>query len=170
MAAGGEKANFDRLVLEILPDALRFATRLTGDPDAAEDVLQDALVRASRSWRTFRQESSLRTWLFRIVINVFRDRLAARPPAESLPEGLHDDRQIDVSSLAMAAELAQIIAREVSTLPPRQREVLVLLSYEQLEPSEVASLLDISVSNVHATLHAARARLQKRLAPYLAHK
>ena len=170
MALGGERANFDRLVLELLPDALRFATRLTGDTDAAEDVLQDSLVRASRSWRAFRQESSLRTWLFRIVINVFRDRLAARPPAESLPEGLQDDRQMDVSTLAMAAELGRIIAREVSALPPRQREVLVLLSYEQLEPFEVASLLDISVANVHATMHAARTRLHKRLAPYLAPK
>ena len=170
MAAGGERANFDRLVLELLPDALRFATRLTGNPDAAEDVLQDSLVRASRSWRTFRQDSSLRTWLFRIVINVFRDRLAARAPAETLPERLQDDRQIDVSTLAMAAELGRIIAREVSALPPRQREVLVLLSFEQLEASEVANLLEISVANVHATLHVARARLQKRLAPYLAHK
>ena len=168
MAAGEDRATFDRLVLELLPDTLRFAIRLTGDPDSAEDVVQDALARAARSWRTFRRDAQFRTWLFRIVINVFRDRLAARPANEELPEALADPRQIDACELAMAAELGEIVARAVSSLPPRQREVLVLITYEGIAPGEAAKLLGITVANVHATLHAARERLKRVLAPYMA--
>jgi len=55
----------------------------------------------------------------------------------------------------------------VSRLPPRQREVLVLIVFEKLSTSETAALVGISEQNVHATLSAARARLKQRLAPYL---
>jgi len=55
-------------------------------------------------------------------------------------------------------------------LPPRQREVLVLTAYEQLRPGEVAEVLGISESSVHANLHYARARLREELAPYLSEK
>ena len=60
-----------------------------------------------------------------------------------------------------------MIAERILALPPRQREVLVLTSYEQLRPGEVAEVLGISESNVHANLHYARARLREELASYL---
>jgi RNA polymerase sigma-70 factor, ECF subfamily len=164
-------ASLDRLVLDHLPAALRFATRLTGDPDRAEDLLQDALVRAVRRWGTFRGEAAFRTWFFRIVINVFRDRAGSSSgDALSIDEG--ESNLIDAASAgppeaAMAAELARLIAKEVSRLPPRQREVLVLIVYEGLSVREVADVVRISEGNVHSNLSAARARLKARLAPYL---
>jgi len=142
----GKGATLDRLVLEHLPAALRFATRLSGDPQQAEEIVQEALLHVVRRFADFRQEATFRTWLFRIVINVFRDRLPTTHPAE-VP--LDDGRQETLNrpgtgpaEAAMAAELAERIAQEVSRLPPRQREVLVLLSV-------------------------ARARLKSRLAPFL---
>jgi RNA polymerase sigma-70 factor (ECF subfamily) len=170
MASAGDRAHFDRQLLELLPDALRFATRLTGSVDLAEDVLQSALVRAARSWETFRGDAKLRSWLFRIVINVFRDGLTVVSQAEELPAELEDGREQDVSSTAMTAELGEMIAAKIAALPPRQREVLVLISYEQLGPCEVAEMLGITVANVHATLHTARTRLRRQLAAYLAEK
>ena len=82
MARSSESNELDRLVTQNLSAALRFATRLTGTLDAAEDVLQEALVRVARSWKSFRKEAEFRTWLFRIVINVFRDRCAVPKRAD----------------------------------------------------------------------------------------
>lgn len=164
-------ASLDRLVLEHMSEALRFATKLVGDPDRAEEIVQEALVRVVRSWTGFRGTAAFRTWLFRIVINVFRDRLAATSlPTTSLDEesgDLIDQAQFGPPQAAMATELRETIRREVSRLPPRQREVLVLISYEGLSVREVAEVAEISEANVYSNLSAARARLKARLAPYL---
>jgi RNA polymerase sigma-70 factor (ECF subfamily) len=163
--------SLDRLVLDHLPAALRFATRLTGDPDRAEDLVQEALLRVVRRWTTFRGEAAFRTWFFRIVINVFRDRLRASPtegiPIDENQTDLIDRTETGPPQTAMAAELAQLIAKEVSRLPSRQREVLVLIVFEGLSAREVAVIVGISEANVHSTLSAARTRLKTRLAPYL---
>ena len=73
----------------------------------------------------------------------------------------------DPQGAAETAELEQLIALEVSRLPPRQREVLVLTAYEGLTAEQVAQVLDIRESNVYATLSLARSRLKVRLARYL---
>ena len=160
----------DGLVRAHLPQAMRFAIRLTGDVDAAEDVVQDALVRVARSWKTFRGDAEFRTWLFRVVINVFRDRLARQPPPQELGSELRDDRADDPAAAAQWNELGRLIAERVSALPPRQREVMVLITYEGLKPREVSGMLGISEANVYATLHAARQRLRTDLACWLGEK
>ncbi len=149
---------------------MRFATRLTGDADRAEDVVQEALVRVVRSWSGFRGEAAFRTWLFRIVINVFRDALrkASGGPAElEAYRDAVDPSAADPSDAASAVELEERVAGEVSRLPPRQREVLVLSVYEGLSAREIASVVEISEANVHSTLFAARSRLKSRLAAYI---
>jgi RNA polymerase sigma-70 factor (ECF subfamily) len=164
-------SSFDRLVVEHLPAALALATRLAGEPNAAEEIVQEALVRVVRSWPAFRGEAAFRTWFFRILINVFRDRLRKQTGGElSLDESpveLAATRECEPPQAAMAAELAERVAAEVSRLPPRQREVLVLSVYEGMSTREVARVVGISEGNVHSTLSAARLRLKARLAPYL---
>lgn len=162
-----DRAEFDRRLLDELPRALAFAVRLTGRLDAAEDLVQEALVRVARSWGTFRGECEFRSWLFQIVVNAFRDRLK-RPAAEELPDQLTDPRPIDPSAAAMAKELQTLVAWHVSNLPPRQREVLVLTVYEELPARQIAAIVGITEANVHSTLHAARATLKRKLAQYLA--
>jgi RNA polymerase sigma-70 factor (ECF subfamily) len=170
MSIAGDRQAFERLVLEHMPAALALAVRLTGSSDAAEELVQDALLRAARGWKTFRGESKFRTWLFRIVINCFRDQLRCRPTEDELPDEMCDQRQAGVVEQAEASELGQIVARFVSALPPRQREVLVLSTYENMEAQEISALLAISPANVYATLHAARARLRIQLAPFFVEK
>jgi RNA polymerase sigma-70 factor (ECF subfamily) len=164
-----DAAALDHLVLEHLSAALRFATRLVGNPDVAEEIVQESLARVVRAWPGFRQEARFRTWLFRIILNVFQDHL--RKPAPATQIEASDEQIIDPSTpnpaiTAMAVELGEIVARQISTLPPRQREVLVLRVYEQLNVKEVAGLLGISEANVHSTLHVARERLREKLSPY----
>jgi len=154
-------------VTQHLSSALRFATRLTGTVDAAEDVLQEALVRVARSWKAFRKEAEFRTWLFRIVINVFRDRLARTNPADSpLPSDHADSRSPDPATEVQTVELGELIAGRISALPPRQREVMLLTAFEGLSTKEAAGLLGISEANVYSTLAVARERLRRELAPY----
>lgn len=163
-------AAFDRLVVEHLPAALRFAIRLTGDRETAEDLVQDALLRAARGWPAFRGEAAFRTWFSRIVINAFRDRLRRSPlksMAEEMPDEIPDGGAREPLADVLAGELNEVIARHVSALPPRQREVLVLSVYEQFPPAQVAEVLRISEANVYATLHLARQRLKSQLANYL---
>lgn len=161
-----EKAALDRLVDEHVPAALRFALRLTGDLDAAEDLVQDALVRVASHWSGFRGDATFRTWLFQIVVNVFRDRLR-RPPMQALIDDVDDPRRPGPPQAALDAELGEIVARKIAELPPRQREVLVLSFYELMSAGEIAAVVGISHDNVYATLHQARARLKKELADYL---
>jgi RNA polymerase sigma-70 factor (ECF subfamily) len=167
MGTSGDWSALERLVADQLPAALAFAQRLTGDPDQAEELVQEALYRASRAWSAFRGEAQPRTWLFRIVINAFRDQ-AARAAPERLAIDVPDRHALDPADLAAAAELGRTIARLIAGLPPRQREVLVLVSYEGLSTAEIARLLDITEGNVYSTLHAAREQLRRQLEPYLA--
>ena len=101
---------------------------------------------------------------------MFRDSLRAKRPAEELTVQLVDKRGIDPAESAENAELGREIARCVSGLPPRQREVLVLSVYEGMTASQVADVLLIAESNVYSTLYAARQRLARELAAYLAAK
>ncbi|MBX3411522.1 MAG: RNA polymerase sigma factor [Pirellulales bacterium] len=170
MALPEGRQTFDRLMAESLPAALRFALRLTGHGDLADEVVQEAMLRAARSWKTYRGESRFETWLFRIVVNVFRDRAVQATMTESLDERQIEAAQVSPSEQMIADELGEIVARCVSTLPPRQREVLVLAAYEGLAAGEIASVLETTEANVYSTLSLARARLRRQLGPYLAEK
>jgi RNA polymerase sigma-70 factor (ECF subfamily) len=163
-----DRTTFDRLVLEHLPAAQRFAIRLTGDPNAAEDLMQDALLKAHRSWQTFRGESRFQTWLFQIVINCFRDGLGRQDCGEQFADVLEvaDDRPEPARCL-QGRELGELVALEVSNLPPRQREVLVLITYEQMSIREVSGVLNLNEQNVRTNLHYARETLRRRLRKYL---
>jgi RNA polymerase sigma-70 factor (ECF subfamily) len=167
MGLADDRSSLDRLVRENLPAALRFATRLTGNLDAAEDVVGEALLRAARGWKSFRGEAQFRTWLFRIVINAWHDHRSARESPVELPAEMLDTRVTDPGAATEAAELGEFVAKLVSQLPPRQREVLVLTTYEGLGPDEVAEVLGTSAGNVRTNLHLARERLRRQLAPYL---
>lgn len=170
MGRSSRQPDLDQLVIEHLPAALRFAVRLTGDPDAAEEIVQEALTRVAAAWGSLRGEAEFRTWLFRIVINVFRDRQRTRSKLRPFLGDVEDSRSDQPESMAMAAELGLLIADRIRALPPRQREVLVLHVYEYLSVGEVAELLQITEANVYSTLHLARQRLREELADYLVEK
>jgi RNA polymerase sigma-70 factor, ECF subfamily len=169
MTSAGDRELLNRLVLEHVPDALRLVIRLGGSHDLADEVVQEALYRMARRAHTFRGEAQFRTWFFRIVLNALADhyRNAARRGEQDCLEEVADPRAAEPGAALEAGELSELVARRVSELPPRQREVLVLVTYHGLSPREVAAVLDISESNVHAQLHYARARLRAELAPYL---
>jgi RNA polymerase sigma factor (sigma-70 family) len=164
-----DRPTFERLVLEHLPAAHRFAVRLTGRVDLAEDVVQDALLRAARAWPALRSEGGFRTWLFRVVVSAWRDGHdhAARRPAGPLVTDPPGPEQDDPATAVVIAELGERVAAAVSALPPRQREVLVLCAYEQMSDVEAAAVLGTNRQNVRTHLHLARRRVAELLRPYL---
>jgi RNA polymerase sigma-70 factor (ECF subfamily) len=175
MSDAADRQLLDRLVRKHMSDLMRLAVRLTGNLDTAEDVVQDALTAVARSWSGFRSAASFRTWSTRIVVNAFRDHLrrggrAVERQTASLDIEPPDGRACEPREAAEQSELSEQIARHVSSLPPRQREVLVLIVYEQLPVAEVAAMLDMTAANVHSTLYAARQRLARELAEYLAER
>ena len=99
-------------------------------------------------------------------MNCFRDRIGRGDRAGELPDELSDHAASPVAE-AQSRELGEIVAGEVSKLPPRQREVLVLSAYEGMEHREIAAALKMTEQNVRVTLHLARERLKERLAKYL---
>lgn len=166
MSDAGEQTNWDDLFRQQIPDALRLAIRLTGNTHDAEDVVQESFLRAARGKDSFRGECSLRTWISRIVVNVFRTWITKRPRCESLMEDPAENTQTHEHRTEQT-ERAELVARHVSRLPERQREVIVFCVYENMAASDVADLLGISVQNVYSNLSAAQRQLRESLSPFL---
>lgn len=158
--------DLDMQLSEHMASLRRLAIRLTGNLESSDEIMQECLLRIVRSWDGFQERSAFKTWAITILINVFRNSLAQRPEIEQL-EDISDVRQPDPACSAQGRELGRIVAQRVSALPPRQREVLVLLVYEHLSPQDVSQMLNMQLANVYATLYQARRRLRSELAPYL---
>lgn len=162
MARQLSESELERAVESAIPMLLRVANRVSGHPDIAEEAVQDALLRVARSWRSFRGEASLETWLCRIVIHAVRDRIGKLRGHTSLSESedLVDYGSNRPEGHAIERERQQAVRDAVSRLPDRQREVLSLMMWEANSAKQVADLLEISVANVHANLHEAKKRLK----------
>ena len=132
---------------------LRVAEGICGDLDAARDAVQDGFARAIRFRATFRGESPLEGWIWTIVVNAARKAVTATPAFERGPEVAAGNGR------AAEAELGELIA----TLPERQRLVLFLHYYADLDYSTIAESLGIAPGTVGATLNAARAALRAEL-------
>ena len=145
----------------------------------AEDVAQEAFVRAFRKLSSFRAESKFSTWLISITINEARTRLRRQAlvrmePLDQVPdEGktvspalLLDWREIP-SEVVEREEVRNLIQRAVEQLPDIYQQIFLLRDVEELTISETAEALNISIPSVKVRLHRARMMLQKQLAPRL---
>ncbi|UWZ84415.1 sigma-70 family RNA polymerase sigma factor [Occallatibacter riparius] len=145
----------------------------------AEDVAQEAIVRAFRHLSSFRSESRFSTWLISITLNEARGRLRRQTTVrmESLdtsvaedspvsPALLRDWREIP-SEAVERSEVRVLLQKAIQSLPDIYREVFFLRDVEELSINETAETLKISVPAVKVRLHRARMMLQKQLAPRL---
>lgn len=161
-----DRREVDRLVVEHLPAALRLATRLTGDAAVAEEVVQESLCRVLRQWRTFRGESSFKTWMLQIVVNVERDRRRRAAPEADVGEAAPDlvvAPNASPPDEAATNELHAALRAAVARLPPRQREVALLAWGEGLAAADVARILQTTESNVYVNLHLARKQVAQAI-------
>ena len=167
--------DFERLVEANYQRIYGVIYRLVGDPHEAEDLTQDTFVNAYRARDGFRGDSQVYTWLYRIAVNLTKNRVEqlARRPAPLSVEGDGEeppagpeapdgpDRQLE------QAELGEMVAAAVLRLRPDFREVVILREYEQLSYEQIAGLLGCTVPTVKTRLFRARNLLRRRLSKYL---
>ena len=148
---------------EHLGNVYRYALRLAGRPDIAEDLTQETMLRGWRHRRKLRDPRVARVWLLRIATNLWTDHLRrtkfrprtldAEPPCpRPSPAVVSDDREN--VRLALAA---------MDELPPRQRQVLYLVTCEEMSHADVAAVLNINETSVKASLSLARHEMRRRL-------
>jgi RNA polymerase sigma-70 factor, ECF subfamily len=132
---------------------LRVAAAVAGDEARGADAVQDAFVRAIKSRAAFRGEAPLESWVWRIVLNSAR---AARPHAESvLPWRI---------AMNGSAEVGEPdVDESIAALPERERLVVFLRYFADLDYRSIATALGVKVGTVSATLHSAHATLRRSL-------
>ena len=145
----------------------------------AEDVAQEAFLKAFHHLATFRAEAKFSTWLIGIALNEARSRLRREgalrmesiddisdEAGHTSPAILRDWREVPSEALERK-EVRQMLQQAITNLPDIYREVFVLRDVEELNNVETAAALSITVGNVKVRLHRARLMLQKQLAPLL---
>jgi RNA polymerase sigma-70 factor (ECF subfamily) len=158
---------FEQLVAEYGDRVYAIALRLTGSPTDAEDVMQDALLRAFRGWTAFRGEANPSTWLYRITVNAAAERARTRQREPEFSEPTEDqdvpDWSSDVAQIVAQQELRREIDAAIARLPMDLRIVLVLRDIEGQSTAETMAILDMSEGKVKARLHRARVILRHEL-------
>jgi RNA polymerase sigma-70 factor, ECF subfamily len=164
----GETRRFEELVQRhqdaVYSMALRYA-RTGGD---AEDIAQEAFLRAFRSLDSFRREAKFSTWLFRITYNLCVDwgrRNARRRATERMLDETEEivDRRADVESVALAAIEGEQIRAEADRLAERYRVVIMMYYYDGQSYEEIGRILGIPPKTVETRLYRARRLLRKAL-------
>src|ERR1700720_2379405 len=160
-----DQARFEQLVLPHLDAAFNLSRWLLHGRADAEDVAQEAMLRAFRFFRGF-HGGDARAWLLQIVRNNCYTWLEKNRPMEmrtEFDEELYSQSQVTPESLAIAGDNRERLTRALEDLPARFREVLVLRELEGCSYKEIAAITSIPIGTVMSALARARQRLQRTL-------
>jgi RNA polymerase sigma-70 factor (ECF subfamily) len=185
-----DEAAFSELVASLHESLLRLARTFVADHGAAEEVVQDTWLGVIKGLATFERRSSLKTWIFRILVNRARSRGGrdARMVNFSTLEGPDDERSVledrfsadgrwvqppslwkeqDPEDVLLRQETVAFLAEAVDRLPANQRAVVTLRDFDGIDAEEVCNILAISETNQRVLLHRARTRLRAALEEHL---
>jgi len=167
---GGDESAFEAMVARWNEPILQLATRLTGDLEEAKDVRQMALLKTYRGLTRFEGRARFSTWIYRVVLNLCRDKQRSEAARTRLVEGSLRERDSDYVleetgfHRARDRELAEIVARAVLELPASEREVLVLRHYHDMPFPAIAEVLGSPVTTVKSRMARGLELLRTRLA------
>src|SRR5215468_11027976 len=141
-AVAGDHAAFDLIVERHRRTVYQVCFRFVGNHEDASDLAQDAFIRAYRALAKFKGESELRTWLYRIAVNVCLNRMALKTPAF---ETIETDRHLDTrgerpDEPVYRAERAELVKAAIARLPRKQRATLILRVYHELPHDQIAQI------------------------------
>jgi RNA polymerase sigma-70 factor (ECF subfamily) len=159
------QVRFEQLVLPHLDAAFNLARWILRSRADAEDVAQDAILRAYRFFLSF-HGGDARAWLLQIVRNTCYSWLEKNRPVEQMTEfneELHTTASVSPESLAIASSNRDRLTRALESLPSRQREMLVLRELEGCSYKEISTITSIPIGTVMSTLSRARRQLQLAL-------
>jgi RNA polymerase sigma-70 factor (ECF subfamily) len=173
-------AEFETLLMESLEPAYRLALRLSGNSEDAQDLVQEAALRASRFRHTFQKGTSFKSWFYRIIVNQFYTSTRRRKNTTTTSlDSLSD--ATDIFLFARSAEAGLIasdadpaanvvsrmaeddVARALAALPEEFRAVATLYFIDDLSYQEIAEILGVPIGTVRSRLHRGRHMLQKQL-------
>src|SRR5438132_8385628 len=177
-AKSGDVSAFEELVRRYDRNVFRIAQHITQNREDAEDVVQDAFLKAYTNLGQFQGQSKFYTWLVRIAVNEALMKLRRRRPERTV--SLDEDIKTEDDSLPREvadwspnpeqqytqAELREILSKTIQGLPPGFRTVFVLRDVEGLSTEETAAALELSVPAVKSRLLRARLQLRERLGRY----
>lgn len=169
-AADGDGEAFQILYERYRDPIFRFAYRLLGSAEAAEDVTHDCFLSLIKAPGRFdANKASLRTYIYSAARNQAAKRYNSsgrEAPIDDLTEEPAAGDRHEPMRKVLEDELVSEVARAISSLPPLQREALVLFEYEELSLAEIATIVGVDANTVKARLFRAREKLRNRLDRY----
>ena len=174
----GDKRAFDLLVQKYQHKVMNLITRYVRNPAEAQDVAQEAFIKAYRALATFRGESAFYTWLYRIAVNTAKNHLTSmgrRPPASDVDaqdaefydggQAMHEVANPERE--ALSDEIREEIFAAFEDLPEELRTAIRLREFEGLSYEEIAEVMACPVGTVRSRIFRARETIDKRLGPLL---
>ena len=164
-AQNGDRNAFSELIRNHAQGVMNVVYRMCGDVQIAEDAAQETFIQAWLHLSSYRPQTSLRNWLYRIAVNSATDIL--RKDKRILPNSMEDlqltDGQPGPEMVVSQQERIVLVQKAVLSLPEASRAVLVLREYEGLSYQEISSTLDIPIGTVMSRLNYARKLLKDKL-------
>ena len=170
----GDKSAYDPLVIKYQHQVVQLANRFVKDPSEAQDIAQEAFVRAYRALERFKGDSAFYTWLHRIVINVALNHLVSRSyrasltkvdieGAEHSPNAWQLRAMEGPESLLINDEIVQNIQRTIDELPEPMRAAIMLREFEGKNYEDIAKALHCPVGTVRSRIFRAREAIDAQL-------
>ncbi|MBD3275198.1 MAG: sigma-70 family RNA polymerase sigma factor [Candidatus Marinimicrobia bacterium] len=166
-------AEFRKIVDQQKERLYRLAYRLAGNHQDAEDLSQEVFIKVYKNMDSFRGESQLSTWLYRITVNTWIDKTRLkRNSSETVHVDYEDERQVKANPFdapedyVQAEHLQSDIDRALNLLSNRERTVFVLKHYQQLKFKEIAKIMEVSTGTAKSTMFRAMQKLRDALKEY----
>lgn len=174
----GDKSAFDLLAIKYQHKIVHLVNRYVKDPSEAQDVAQDAFIKAYRALSDFRGESAFYTWLYRIAINTAKNYLLSRSRRHyDFEVDVQDAEQIgdapqlkDIETpeeLLMNEQVVQVIRNAIEALPEEMRVAITLREFEGMSYEEIAEAMDCPIGTVRSRIFRAREAIDEQLNPLL---
>ena len=178
-AQRGESGAFDALVRRYQHKVVKLVMRYVRNPTEAEDIAQDAFIKAYRALSRFRGDSAFYTWLYRIAINTARNWLAANKRAPSTPSGFENEEgetfnESDVltdgsnpESEMASRQIAETVNKAINDLPEELRNAIVMREIDGMSYEDIAESMNCPIGTVRSRIFRAREAIATRLRPLL---
>jgi len=174
----GDKRAFDLLVLKYQQKVINLISRYVRDSSEAQDVAQEAFIKAYRALPRFRGDSAFYTWLYRIAINTAKNHIVSqsrRPPsngvetevAEQLDVGVRLQERATPENFLLEEEIGKTVRAAIDDLPDDLRTAITLRELEGLSYEEIANTMSCPVGTVRSRIFRAREAIDAKLKPLL---
>lgn len=166
-AQSGDREAFGELVLRYREGVVNVVYRMSGDADLAEDIAQEAFIRAWKKLPSYRPNAPFRNWVYRIATNAALDNLRQAKRTEDIGKADLVNAGQGIEENLEKKETAVLVQQAVLDLPLASRTVLILREYQGLSYQEISAALEIPLGTVMSRLNYARNAIKKSLSVLL---